>query len=92
MAESDLGFAELGLRERFYTQVCFTCQQAAEKALKAYLFAQGESLLRTHVLPRLLRACESHDARFVELTEACAVLTAYYTDTRYPETSAGRER
>ena len=34
-AESDLAFAELGAREGFPAQACFTSQQAAEKALKA---------------------------------------------------------
>jgi HEPN domain-containing protein len=34
-AGSDLAFAEVGVREGFFAQACFTCQQAAEKALKA---------------------------------------------------------
>jgi HEPN domain-containing protein len=33
-AESDLAFAELGVREGFFAQACFVCQQAVEKALK----------------------------------------------------------
>ena len=40
-AESDLRFAELGLREGFHAQACFTCQQAAEKALKALHYLGG---------------------------------------------------
>ena len=36
-AESDLAFAELGAREGFPAQACFTSQQAAEKALKAII-------------------------------------------------------
>ena len=33
-AESDLAFAEVGVREGFFAQACFICQQAGEKALK----------------------------------------------------------
>ncbi len=91
-AFSDIRLAELGLREGLNTQVCFMCQQGAEKALKAYLFAHQQSLQRTHVLPRLLQECAAFDSSFSELSEACAVLTAYYTDTRYPETSLALDK
>ena len=33
-AESDLGFAKLGVDGGYHAQACFMCQQAAEKALK----------------------------------------------------------
>lgn len=32
-AENDLEYTLLGLREGFYAQVCFQCQQICEKAL-----------------------------------------------------------
>ena len=83
-SDSDLAFAELGARDGFYSQACFESQQAAEKALKAYLFAQGRELERTHSLPRLLRECQTFDQRLAELEPACATLTAYYIETRYP--------
>lgn len=38
-AENDLAFAKVGLRERFYAQVCFQCQQVCEKAIKSIRFA-----------------------------------------------------
>ena len=41
-AESDLAYAELGLRERFFAQVCFQCQQVCEKAIKALRYGRGE--------------------------------------------------
>jgi HEPN domain-containing protein len=91
-AESDLLLAELAMREGFFTQVCFMCQQVAEKALKAHLLAVRQNLVRTHVLPRLLHLCESYDARFSELADACVILTAYYTSTRYPEASVTAAR
>jgi HEPN domain-containing protein len=84
-AESDLAFAELGAGDGFYSQACFQGQQAAEKALKAYLFAHDQELLRTHSLPRLLQECLTFDERLAELGPACATLTAYYIETRYPD-------
>ena len=89
---SDLSFAELALKEGYFTQVCFTCQQVAEKSLKAYLFSRQQPLLRSHILPRLVHECQSFDAQFAELEEACDILTGYYTDTRYPDSPAAREK
>ena len=34
-ARSEVAFAGVGVREGFYAQACFHCQQAAEMALKA---------------------------------------------------------
>ena len=47
-AESDLGFAELGLREGFFAQACFVCQQAVEKALKALHYLGGARAVLGH--------------------------------------------
>lgn len=83
-AESDLAYARLGFKGGFYSQACFSCQQVAEKALKAYLFAQGQPLTRTHNLPRLLDICRQFDETFRTLGQACDLLSGYYIDTRYP--------
>ena len=52
-AESDLGFAELGLREGFFAQACFVCQQAVEKALKALHYLGGARVVLGHSLVEL---------------------------------------
>jgi len=70
----------------FFSHTCFSCQQAVEKALKAYLFAQRQSLIRTHDLVRLLSHCITFDASFESLRQSCKTLNEYYTDTRYPDT------
>jgi HEPN domain-containing protein len=70
----------------FYSHACFSCQQTGEKALKAYLFAQRQSLIRTHDLVKLLSHCNAFDMSFEDLREACTTLNEYYTDTRYPDT------
>lgn len=91
-AHNDVQVSDLLMREGYFSYVCFNCQQAAEKALKAYLLACGTGLVRTHVLLRLVQECQVFEPRFFELTDACAVLTGYYTETQYPdapETLAG---
>ena len=40
-AENDLAFAALASREGYFAQACFNSQQAAEKALKAFLYSRG---------------------------------------------------
>lgn len=84
-AETDLSVAQFVMDGGYYASACFHAQQSAEKALKAYLFSRKRELLKTHLLLRLLRECESLDGDFGRLSEACTVLTAYYTDTRYPD-------
>ncbi|MBC8265227.1 MAG: HEPN domain-containing protein [Anaerolineales bacterium] len=39
-AKDDLQCARHDFDGQFYTQTCFGCQQAVEKALKAYLFSR----------------------------------------------------
>jgi HEPN domain-containing protein len=84
-AKDDLQCARHDFDGQFYTQVCFGCQQAVEKALKAYLFSRHVELIRTHILPRLLARCVDLDQDFRQVEAACDLLTDYYIDTRYPE-------
>ena len=85
-AAQDLTHAQSALEFGFFSHACFSCQQAAEKALKAYLFAQRQSLVRTHDLVKLLNRCVAFDGSFEELGEICVTLNEYYADTRYPDT------
>jgi HEPN domain-containing protein len=63
---------------------CFTCQQAAEKALKAALehFRAGRP---GHNLNELRQAVEAHTAVPVAIQDACARLNRFYIPTRYPD-------
>jgi len=83
-AKKDLAWSRYALEGGFFSQTCFGCQQAAEKALKAYLFWRKQELIRTHSLPQLLAKCMEFDEGFGVLGDACSVLTVYYIDTRYP--------
>jgi len=84
-AQEDLLWAKHDLGAKFYSRVCFICQQVGEKALKSYLFSQKETLVRTHDLLKLLKICQKHDSSFLKLKKNCNILTDYYIDTRYPD-------
>ena len=83
-AESDLGFAELGLREGFFAQSCFVCQQAAEKALKALHYLGGARVVLGHSLVELLDPLVTEHAGLTDLREVAQQLDQYYIPTRYP--------
>ena len=84
-AKDDVLWAKDSFKMKHFSGVCFLGQQAVEKALKAYLFLQDEKLIRTHDLLRLLEKCVTYDEVFVELKNACIILSDYYIDTRYPD-------
>ena len=80
-AENDLLFARLGLREGFYAQVCFQCQQIAEKAIKSIRYGElGERIVFGHSLVELAGGLDLPPGLHAEL----AILDQYYIPTRYP--------
>ena len=68
--------------------VCFHCQQAAEKYLKAMLQEQGAVVPRTHDLEELLDLLLPHDATLATLRRLLISLTQDAVDYRYPGASA----
>jgi HEPN domain-containing protein len=85
-AEQDLKVACLlfDTEEEVLSAVVYHCQQAAEKALKAYLTDQGLQFPKTHDLTVLLMLCLPLDKGFEVLQEVAEVLTSYATEFRYP--------
>jgi HEPN domain-containing protein len=77
----DAKFAHEGKR---YNLVCFLAQQAAEKAVKAYLYAQGVEMAWGHSVIELCADAESFDKSFSSLRKAAGALDKYYIPTRYP--------
>lgn len=63
---------------------CYLCQQAAEKALKAFLTWMQTPFRRTHDIEELLRSCITLDPTFGLLLPAGATLTPYAFEFRYP--------
>lgn len=83
-ARSDLGFAELGLREGYHAQACFMAQQTAEKALKALHYLIGARVVLGHSVVELLNGLVSRYPQISELREAAQQLDQFYVPTRYP--------
>lgn len=77
----DALFAEEGHR---YNLACFLAQQAAEKALKAFLFVQGAEHVWGHSAIELCKDASEFDEQFLEIKAAAAALDKYYIPTRYP--------
>jgi HEPN domain-containing protein len=82
-AENELKAAKL-LRESLDGSVIMT-QQAAEKALKAYLILKGVDPGKTHDLRDLVNKCAKHDQGFDFLKEHAIALNPYNLGTRYPD-------
>ena|SRR6266498_1061197 len=64
--------------------VCFHCQQAAEKYLKALLQELGDPVPRTHDMEDLLDLLLPHDATLAPLRRSVASLTKFAVEYRYP--------
>ncbi|MHC1591143.1 MAG: HEPN domain-containing protein [Candidatus Helarchaeales archaeon] len=82
-AEFDLGAARTSLNSENYEWACFQAQQAAEKALKAFLFLNGKRVIMTPSIYKLIQECITYNAQFKEISEVKA-LDMYYIPTRYP--------
>ncbi len=62
----------------------FHCQQAAEKALKAFLVAHGQTIPKTHDLDLLSCRCEAIHPSLREVLTEARDLTAFAWVFRYP--------
>lgn len=82
-AEGELQAAQDLYKHGHWSWCCFTCQQAAEKALKAI----GEHF-RQHLIGHNLNLLVQTLQNFIAVPEsvrlACARLNRYYIPTRYP--------
>jgi HEPN domain-containing protein len=88
-AENDLRFAELASREGFFAQACFNSQQAAEKGLKAFLYARGAEQAIGHSVADLAAECARLEPEFSKLKARAAPLDQFYLSTRYPNSLPG---
>lgn len=81
---SDLSLLPVIRQAGKYDTCCFLAQQTAEKALKAYLFQQGEELILTHSIFKLCDMAAQYGADFAALKERVKLLDFYYVEARYP--------
>ncbi len=86
-AENDLLNADNNLKSEIipYDTVCFHCQQAAEKLLKAYLVARGVPPPFSHDLLLLLEEILPYCADAETLRDDLALLMPYAVGVRYPD-------
>jgi HEPN domain-containing protein len=87
-AEHDLAIAR-GHQERGdFSDACFMAEQAAQKALKAFLIAYGQRSVPIHSVAQLTEHCAQVDPAFTVHITAGRVLDQYYIPTRYPDALA----
>ena len=91
-AEADYRVAEKLARSRpaENDHVCFCCQQAAEKFLKAILTELGVPVPRSHNLEDLLGILRPHRPALYALRRGLLFLTRFAVDARYPGFHARR--
>jgi HEPN domain-containing protein len=85
-ADEDFETAEL-LNRQYHKPlqiICFHCQQAAEKYLKAFLVSRSVSFEKKHNLMVLNQLCAGIENSFSDLTKDCLKLNPYAVITRYP--------
>jgi HEPN domain-containing protein len=72
--------------------VCFHCQQAAEKYLKAILQDSGQPIPKTHDLADLIDLLAPGHAAFGRLRRIADALTQYAVNYRYPGEMASKRQ
>lgn len=84
-AEHDMGMAELALvnRPEYTDAICFHCQQAAEKYLKAYLVFLNIRFERKHNLGYLLDLISEQQPAPETIYDLAEKLEDYAVETRY---------
>lgn len=93
-AEDDYQVAQREMRSRgkkSYDAICFHCQQAIEKYMKAFLYAKKVDFPKTHNLIELLRLCSPLDGSFEMYKDLLIELDRYGVRYRYPGVSAEKE-
>jgi HEPN domain-containing protein len=90
-AEADYQTARILLRQRktfLPDNICWSCQQSAEKYLKAYLVHYAIQYPRRHDLVQLGNLCTALEPGFGLVAGAIATLDQFGTDIRYPGVTA----
>jgi HEPN domain-containing protein len=72
--------------------VCFHCQQAAEKYLKALMQELARAIPRTHALEDLLNLLLPHHPALNSFRRGLTFLTTFAVETRYPGKTAKKRQ
>lgn len=87
LACGELAYAQksLELGEQFNDKICFHCQQAAEKALKALLIALEVRPPKTHDIRALVALISKDFPDMLDTLTPVVDLTDYAVEIRYPD-------
>ncbi len=83
-AQADLKTARDCLEDGNYYASAFFAQQAAEKALKGFLYAKGYRAIVTHSVVDLLQESAKHETLFDSFLDFGKELDRHYIGSRYP--------
>ncbi|MEM4311494.1 MAG: HEPN domain-containing protein [Nitrososphaerales archaeon] len=83
-AEADLKTAKDCKDARNYYASAFFAPQAAEKALKGFLYSKGFRAIVTHSVTELIEASKEYIKDFQKLLEHGKELDMHYIGSRYP--------
>lgn len=84
-AQQDLEDAEFTREGARFNLACFLGQQAAEKAIKAFLYFRGAEDVWGHSLIDLCEDAKIFEMFFDTIKSEARQLDKYYSITRYPE-------
>ena len=86
-AKEDLDTAGLILNgDYLYNRsICYHCQQAAEKYLKAYILFSDLPIIKTHNIALLCEQIQDIDKDILQIYDTASELTQYITAARYPD-------
>lgn len=86
-ARSDLRTAEILVKDESppLDTAIYHCQQAAEKAVKAFLHHHRTAMQRTHHITRLIETAAKLEAAFSSFADDADLLSPLATAFRYPD-------
>ncbi len=88
-AQYDLKSAEWCLEGGYHFSACFWAQQGASKALRAYLYMEGEDQVEVRSVSELLDRCIVYSEAFKAFSEKGGRLDIYYKTSRFPDSLPG---
>jgi HEPN domain-containing protein len=88
-ASRDLDGAEVLFEKARYHLACYLSQQAAEKALKAFLAKHLKRIPHIHELDEIHKRCSQIDSSFQSILQHCLDLTIFFNPVRYPDAEPG---
>ncbi len=88
-ADADIKAAEHIHGGGFFAQSCFLAQQAAAKALRAFLFLNKEDAREAKSVADLLDRAITYDEGFKDFVGKSTSLDLYYKTARFPDALPG---